>query len=47
MSIGHGGVDRSLKVLKSKGWVDQNPNGNWVLTGEGFTIAKKLEEGEN
>ena len=47
MSIGHGGVDRSLKVLKSNGWVDQKPNGNWVLTGEGFTIAKKLEKGEN
>jgi manganese/zinc/iron transport system permease protein len=41
MSIGHGGVDRSLKVLKIRGWADQKSSGKWVLTKDGFKIARE------
>ena len=49
MSIGHGGVDQSLKELKSRKWVDQKSNGNWILTPAGLDEAKKnyAEEGNN
>jgi len=46
MSIGHGGVDRSLNVLKSRGWAAQKSSGNWVLTQEGFEIAQNAFDSE-
>ncbi len=42
MSIGHGGVDRSLADLKEKKWVEQKPDESWVLTPLGLEEAKKL-----
>ena len=42
MSIGHGGVDRSLQELRARNWVNQLPSGNWILTKEGYNWAKKL-----
>lgn len=42
MSIGHGGVDRSLQVLKSRGWVAQTSDGKWHLTREGMKAARAL-----
>ncbi len=49
MSIGHGGVDKSLKELKSRKLVDQKPSGNWILTPTGLDEAKKnySEEGKD
>jgi hypothetical protein len=44
MSIGHGGVDRSLQELNSRNWVMQLPSGNWILTEKGFSEAKKLSD---
>jgi manganese/zinc/iron transport system permease protein len=39
MSIGHGGVDRSLRELKIRGWVEQKADGKWVLTASGMEQA--------
>jgi manganese/zinc/iron transport system permease protein len=47
MSIGHGGVDRSLGDLKEKKWVEQKPDESWVLTPLGLEEAKKLFDGKN
>lgn len=47
MSIGHGGVDRSLSELKEKKWVEKKPNENWVLTPLGLEEAKKLFNGKD
>ncbi|APF17258.1 ABC-type transporter, integral membrane subunit [Caldithrix abyssi DSM 13497] len=44
MSIGHGGVDRSLKELRARGWVEQTPDGAWRLTEIGYQAAKKVVE---
>lgn len=44
MSIGHGGVDRSLKELKSMGWVDRKSDGNWILTPRGWEQARQMAE---
>ncbi len=42
MSIGHGGVDRSLKELKNRNWANQKPNGNWELTENGLQQARNI-----
>ncbi len=42
MSIGHGGVDRSLKELESRNLVKRTGQLEWVLTKEGFQKAEKL-----
>ena len=42
MSIGHGGVDRSLKELQAQGLVKQLQNGNWILTQSGAQKAKQI-----
>jgi manganese/zinc/iron transport system permease protein len=42
MSIGHGGVDRSLKELKARRWVEQKPDGNWILTEKGMEQAQQM-----
>lgn len=44
MSIGHGGVDRTLKELKSMGWVDRKSDGNWILTPRGWEQARQMAE---
>ena len=45
MSIGHGGVDRSLKELRSRDWVTQTLENNWILTETGLEKAKKITKG--
>jgi manganese/zinc/iron transport system permease protein len=45
MSIGHGGVDRSLKELQSRNWVTRTPDNNWILTESGLEEAKKITDG--
>ena len=45
MSIGHGGVDRTLKELRKDGLVEQKPNGNWTLTEKGLHMAEEIETG--
>ncbi len=48
MSIGHGGVDRTLKELQKERMVDQKEDGTWRLTRQGFEKAKNMsEKGEN
>jgi manganese/zinc/iron transport system permease protein len=47
MSIGHGGVDRSLGDLKEKKWVEQKPDESWVLTPLGLEEAKKNFDGKD
>ncbi len=42
MSIGHGGVDRSLEVLREKGFVRKTADGAWSLTPRGLEEAKRL-----
>lgn len=44
MSIGHGGVDQSLKELKSRNWVEEKPSGGWVLTSMGYKEAQRVSE---
>jgi manganese/zinc/iron transport system permease protein len=44
MSIGHGGVDQSLKELKSREWVEVKPGGGWILTSLGYNEAQKVSE---
>lgn len=43
MSIGHGGVDRSLKELVKEGLVSEVDEGKWALTPKGFEAGKRLE----
>ncbi len=43
MSIGHGGVDRSLKELVKEGLVSETGEGKWALTPEGFEAGRRLE----
>ncbi len=43
MSLGHGGVDRTLRDLERRGWVKQLPGRCWRLTEEGLAKAKKEE----
>ncbi|HAM31939.1 MAG TPA: ABC transporter [Deltaproteobacteria bacterium] len=43
MSIGHGGVDRSLEVLRERGFVRKTADGTWSLTPRGLEEAKRLE----
>jgi manganese/zinc/iron transport system permease protein len=45
MSIGHGGVDRTLKELRKDDLVEQKPNGNWMLTKKGLRMAEEFETG--
>ena len=42
MSIGHGGVDRSLEVLREKGLVRVTADGTWSLTPSGLSEAGRL-----
>jgi manganese/zinc/iron transport system permease protein len=42
MSIGHGGVDRSLEVLRERGLVRVTPDGTWSLTPGGLSEAGRL-----
>ena len=42
MSIGHGGVDRSLEVLRERGLVRVTDAGTWSLTPRGFSEAGRL-----
>lgn len=42
MSIGHGGVDRSLDVLRERGFVRKTADGTWSLTPRGLDEAKRL-----
>ncbi|MGE5790798.1 MAG: metal ABC transporter permease, partial [Syntrophaceae bacterium] len=42
MSIGHGGVDRSLEVLRERGLVRKTGDGTWSLTPRGLDEAKRL-----
>jgi manganese/zinc/iron transport system permease protein len=43
MSLGHGGVDRTLRDLERRGWVKQLPDRCWQLTEEGLAQARKEE----
>lgn len=45
MSIGHGGVDKSLKELKARGFVKENRVITWSLTPNGLEKAKKFSPG--
>ncbi|MCK5454776.1 MAG: metal ABC transporter permease [Calditrichia bacterium] len=45
MSIGHGGVDRTLKELRKGKLVEQKPNGTWMLTSKGLSKAEEIESG--
>ncbi len=42
MAHGHGGVDRSLKVLKERGLVQEPGSGEWALTPLGMEEAGRL-----
>jgi len=42
MSIGHGGVDRSLEVLRERGLVRVTADGTWSLTPRGLSEAGRL-----
>ena len=42
MALGHGGVDRSLKVLKEDGMVRETGPGEWALTERGMEEAGRL-----
>jgi manganese/zinc/iron transport system permease protein len=42
MSIGHGGVDRSLEVLRERGFVRVTADGTWSLTPSGLSEAGRL-----
>jgi manganese/zinc/iron transport system permease protein len=42
MSIGHGGVDRSLEVLRERGLVRLTDAGTWSLTPRGLSEAGRL-----
>lgn len=42
MSIGHGGVDRSLEVLRERGLVRVTAAGKWSLTPRGLSEAGRL-----
>lgn len=42
MAIGHGGVDRSLRVLEDRGLVRRESTGEWVLTPRGREEAARL-----
>jgi manganese/zinc/iron transport system permease protein len=42
MSIGHGGVDRSLEVLRERGLVRVTAEGTWSLTPRGLSEAGRL-----
>jgi manganese/zinc/iron transport system permease protein len=42
MSIGHGGVDRSLEALRDRGLVRRLPDGRWALTPQGLSEARDL-----
>ena len=44
MSIGHGGVDRTLRELQKDKMVDQKEDGNWRLTRNGLQAAKRIVE---
>lgn len=42
MALGHGGVDRSLKVLKDRGLVRETEEKEWALTPRGIEEAARL-----
>ena len=42
MAHGHGGVDRSLKVLKERGLVQETGSGEWALTPRGMEEGGRL-----
>jgi DNA-binding IclR family transcriptional regulator len=44
MSIGHGGVDRSLEALRERGFVRRTADATWSLTPRGLEEARLLEE---
>jgi manganese/zinc/iron transport system permease protein len=43
MSIGHGGVDRSLRELMGEGLAREVEGNKWTLTPEGFEAGRRLE----
>ncbi len=46
MAEGHGGVDRSLQEMKSRGWVTVADGDHWALTESGFKFALAVQNGE-
>ena len=46
MSLGHGGTDRSLKELESKGFAQTIAGRKWILTEEGLEEARRLVQKE-
>ncbi len=42
MSLGHGGVDRSLELLRKRGLVRKTEGGTWSLTPDGLAEARRL-----
>lgn len=44
MSMGHGGVDRSLEVLRERGLVRRSAEGKWHLTPRGLETARRVSE---
>jgi manganese/zinc/iron transport system permease protein len=49
MSLGHGGTDRSLKELESKGFARMVTGKKWILTEQGLEEARRLvyKEGDS
>jgi manganese/zinc/iron transport system permease protein len=46
MSLGHGGTDRSLRELESRGLARKGEGNRWILTESGFEEARRLMERE-
>jgi manganese/zinc/iron transport system permease protein len=42
MALGHGGVDRSIRVLTERGLVEETDAGEWTLTPRGMEEARSL-----
>ncbi len=42
MALGHGGVDRSIRVLKERGLVEETDAGEWTLTPRGMEEAERI-----
>jgi repressor of nif and glnA expression len=46
MSLGHGGVDRSLEVLRERGLAREVGANRWTITTRGLQEARRLSGGE-
>ncbi|HSL91941.1 MAG TPA: metal ABC transporter permease, partial [Candidatus Limnocylindrales bacterium] len=46
MSLGHGGVDRSLEVLRERGLAREVGANRWAITPRGLEEARRLSSGE-